>query len=73
MSINIGLMNILNINVLLSSSSIIQKRCHKESTKYSIMNAHNKTQLSLASINYGFNNSNCHSLLSKILKFKIQA
>ena len=77
MSQNLGLINTPNLNFFLSSSETqvqqFKKDVSKSATKDSIMNAHNKTQLTHARINFALKDSSCDSTLSMILKFTILA
>ncbi|KAG5631357.1 hypothetical protein H5410_003074, partial [Solanum commersonii] len=50
-----------------------KKDVSNNATKYSIMNAHKKTQLTHARINCALKDSSCDSPLPKILKFTILA
>ena len=72
-----GLINTPNLNFCLSSSKTqvqqFKKDVSNSATQDSIMNAHNKTQLTHARINCALKDSSCDSPLSKILKFTILA
>ena len=72
-----GLINTPNLNFCLSSSKTqvqqFKKHVSNSATQDSIMNVHNKTQLTHARINYGLKDSSCYSPLSKTLKFTILA
>ncbi|KAG5590042.1 hypothetical protein H5410_040556 [Solanum commersonii] len=77
MSPNLGLINTTNLNFCLSSSKTQAQQFKKDvsnsATKDSIMNAHNKTQLTYARINCALKDSSCDLPLSKMLKFTILA
>ena len=72
-----GLINTPNLNFCLSSSKTqvqqFKKDVSNSATQDSIMNAHNKTQLTHARINCALKDSSCDSPLSKTLKFTILA
>ncbi|KAG5571734.1 hypothetical protein H5410_061500, partial [Solanum commersonii] len=63
------------LNFCLSSSKTQVKQFKKDPSNSaiedSIINAHNKTPLSHAMINYALKDSNCDSPLSKMVKFKL--
>ena len=70
-----GLINTPNLNFCLFSSKTqvhqLKKNVSNSATQDSIMNAHNKTQLTLARINYALKYSCCDTPLSKIFKLTI--
>ncbi len=72
-----GLINTPNLNFCLSSSKTqvqqFKKDVSNSATQDSIMNAHNKTQLTHARINCALKDSSCDSPLPKNLKFTILA
>ena len=69
---NCELIKTTNLNFCLSSSKTpvqqFKKDVSNSATKDSIMNAHNKTQLTLARINCALKGSSCDTPLSKIFK-----
>ena len=77
MSPNLELINTPNLNFCLSSSKPqvqqFKKDVSNSAVQDSIMNAHNKTQLTHARINCALKGSSCDTPLPKILKFTILA
>ena len=72
-----GLINTPNLNFCLSSSKTqvqqFKKDVSNSATQDSIMNVHNKTQLTHASFNCALKDSSCDTPLPKILKLTILA
>ena len=77
MSPNRGLINTPNLKFGLSSSNtkvqLFKKDVSNSATQDSIVNAHNKSQLTLARINCALKGSSCDTPLSKIFKLTILA
>ena len=77
MSPNLGLINTPNLNFCLSSSKTqvqqFKKDVSNNATQDSIMNAHNKTQLTHAMINCALKDSNCDTPSPKIHMLAILA
>ena len=69
MSSNLGFINTPNLNFCLSSSKTQVQQFKKDvsngATKDSIMNAHNKNQLTYASINCAIKDSSCYFTFTK--------
>ena len=77
MNPNYGIINTPNLEFCLPSKKLnfssSKRDVSNSAIQDSIMNAHKKTQLTHAKISCSLKNSNCDSLLSKILKFTILA
>lgn len=77
MSPNSGLINHLNLNFYFSSSKtqvqLFKMDVSNSASQESIMNAHKKSQLTHAKINFALRDSSFNSQLSKYFKFTILA